>query len=154
MWEIIQDTVQELQPLARYKSVVLSASSDVADPDSLKILGDCQEIRRMIANLAGNALKFTDSGNIEIRLSFLLADEVAANGWVSIETQDTGLGMSTEDQAVIFQRFRTGNHHRAGSGLGLHLVERIVTTHSGTITVISEPGKGSLFKVRLPAHLS
>lgn len=151
MWEIIQGVVQELQPLAQYKSVVLSASNDVHDPDSLKVLGDCQEIRRMIANLAGNALKFTDSGNIEIRLSFLLADEVADNGWVSIETQDTGLGMSAEEQDVIFQRFRTGNHRRAGSGLGLHLVQRIVTTHSGTITVISEPGKGSLFKVRLPA---
>ncbi len=154
MWEIIQDIVQELQPLAQYKSVVLSASSDIVEPDSLKVLGDCQEIRRMIANLAGNALKFTDSGSIEIRLSFLIADEVAANGWVLIETQDTGLGMSVEEQAVIFQRFRTGNHPRAGSGLGLHLVQRIVTTHSGTVTVISEPGKGSLFKVRLPAHSS
>jgi two-component system, sensor histidine kinase and response regulator len=152
MWEIIQDIVQELQPLAQYKSVVLSASSDVPEPDSLKVLGDCQEIRRMIANLAGNALKFTDSGSIEIRLSFFIADEMAHNGWVSIETQDTGLGMSAEEQAVIFQRFRTGNHRRAGSGLGLHLVQRIVTTHSGTITVISEPGKGSLFKIRLPAH--
>jgi two-component system, sensor histidine kinase and response regulator len=154
MWEIIQGVVQELQPLAQYKSVVLVASSDVIDPDSLKVLGDCQEIRRMITNLAGNALKFTDSGSIEIRLSFLLADELATNGWVSIETQDTGLGMSAEEQAVIFQRFRTGNHRRAGSGLGLHLVQRIVTTHSGKINVISEPGKGSLFKVRLPAHIS
>jgi two-component system, sensor histidine kinase and response regulator len=151
VWEIIQDVLQELQPLAQYKSVILSASSDVSDPNSLKVLGDCQEIRRMIANLAGNALKFTDSGSIEIRLSFLPADDVAANGWVSIETQDTGLGMSAEEQAVIFQRFRTGNHRRAGSGLGLHLVQRIVTTHSGTVTVVSEPGKGSLFKVRLPA---
>jgi two-component system, sensor histidine kinase and response regulator len=62
--------------------------------------------------------------------------------------------MSAEEQAVIFQRFRTGNHRRAGSGLGLHLVQRIVTTHSGKINVISEPGKGSLFKVRLPAHIS
>jgi two-component system, sensor histidine kinase and response regulator len=154
MWEIIQDVVQELQPLAQYKSIFLTALSSVPDPDSLKVLGDCQEIRRMLANLIGNALKFTDIGGIELRLGLCLAglDETSiVNGWVSIDIQDTGLGMSVEEQAFVFQRFRTGQHKQAGSGLGLHLVQRIVTTHFGTISVTSNTGQGSLFQVRLPA---
>jgi two-component system, sensor histidine kinase and response regulator len=155
MWEIMQDVVQELQPLAKYKSISLAALSDVPDPGSLKVLGDCQEMRRMMANLVGNALKFTDTGSIELRLGFCPAsvDETSAiNGWILIDFQDTGLGMSVDEQTVAFQRFRTGQHKQAGSGLGLHLVQRIVTTHAGTISVTSEPGHGSLFQVRLPAH--
>ncbi len=155
MWEIIQEVVQELQPLAQYKSISLTALSDVPDPISLKVMGDCQEIRRMVANLLGNALKFTDTGTIELRLGFSpagLDETVIVNGWVSIDIQDTGLGMSTDEQAVVFQRFRTGQHKQAGSGLGLHLVQRIVTTHSGMISVTSASGQGSLFQVRLPAH--
>jgi two-component system, sensor histidine kinase and response regulator len=157
MWEIIQEVVQEFQPLAQHKSITLSASSNLSDPKLLKVLGDCQELRRMVANLVGNALKFTDDGSIELRLGFSAAEAdtnetVAANGWISIEAQDSGLGMSAEEQSIIFQRFRTGNHRRAGSGLGLHLVQRIVKEHSGIITVVSEPGEGSLFKVLLPAQ--
>jgi two-component system, sensor histidine kinase and response regulator len=155
MWEIILEVVQELQPLAQYKSIDLTALGDFFDPQSLKILGDCQEIRRMITNLVSNALKFTDTGSIELRLGFCQAgvdETLAKNGWVTIEIQDTGLGMSAEEQKVIFQRFRTGSHRQAGSGLGLHLVHRIITTHSGTISVTSALGKGSLFKVLLPAH--
>ena len=76
------------------------------------------------------------------------------NGWVSIDIQDTGLGMSEQEQTTIFQRFRTGTHRQAGSGLGLHLVSRIVTAHSGTITVTSQPGQGSLFRMLLPIHHS
>lgn len=154
-WEIIQDVVQELQPLAQHKSVELTALKDIANPGSVVVLGDCQEIRRMITNLVGNALKFTDMGQVELRLSFCPADVDAAaaiNGWVTIEVQDTGLGIAADEQRVIFERFRTGQHRQAGSGLGLHLVKRIATSHSGTIAVTSELGKGSLFQVRLPAH--
>jgi two-component system, sensor histidine kinase and response regulator len=156
MWEIIQDVVSELQPLAQHKSIILKALCQLARPELYKILGDYQELRRMIANLVGNALKFTDAGSIQLSLDFSPAavdETVAVNGWILIEIQDTGMGISVEEQAVIFQRFRTGNHRRAGSGLGLHLVQRIVTTHAGTITVNSEIGKGSLFKLCLPAQI-
>jgi two-component system, sensor histidine kinase and response regulator len=155
MWEITAAVVEELQPLAKYKSISLTAISDVPDPQSLKVLGDCQEIRRALGNLVGNGLKFTDVGDVELKLGFLPAqveDAVAMNGWVTIDVRDTGLGMSEEEQKIIFERFRTGKHRQAGSGLGLHLVARIVTAHSGTITVTSAPAQGSLFKVRLPVH--
>lgn len=160
MWNIFQEVVQEFQPLAHYKSIELTLSKSVSNPKSLKVLGDCLEIRRMVSNLLGNSLKFTDAGKVEVRLSFCEANEEnasalnasALNGWVFIEIQDTGVGMSPQEQKNIFQRFHTGKHRQSGSGLGLHLVERIITLHSGTITVTSELGKGSLFQIRLPAH--
>jgi two-component system, sensor histidine kinase and response regulator len=155
MWEIMEAVIEELQPLARYKSIDLILKSDYPAPKSLKVLGDCQELRRAIANLVGNALKFTNAGSVEIDLDFSPAsvdETVAVNGWVSISVRDTGLGMSAEEQAVIFERFRTGKHRQAGSGLGLHLVARIVNTHAGKITVTSALGQGSLFNIRLPAH--
>ena len=156
MWEIVQEVAQELQPLADYKSIKLITFKEVSNPKSLKVLGDCLEIRRMVSNLLGNSLKFTDAGQVEVKLRFdeEHTDEVLAlNGWVFIEIRDTGVGMSVAEQKNIFQRFHTGKHRQSGSGLGLHLVERIVTIHSGTITVMSELGKGSLFQIRLPAHL-
>jgi two-component system, sensor histidine kinase and response regulator len=155
IWEIVQEVVRELAPLAQHKSVELTASKTIEHPGLITVLGDCQEIRRMITNLLGNALKFTDVGNVQLKLGFSPAssDEIAAiNGWVTIDVQDTGLGIAADEQRMIFERFRTGQHRQAGSGLGLHLVHRIVTTHSGTISVTSELGQGSLFKVRLPAH--
>jgi two-component system, sensor histidine kinase and response regulator len=156
MWDIIQAAVEELQPLARYKSIDLHVTSDHLDPESLKVLGDCHEIRRMIGNLVGNALKFTDAGSVEVRLGFCETceddDDEIVNGWVTLEVQDSGLGMSADEQKIIFERFRTGKSRQAGSGLGLHLVKRIVTTHHGTISVRSELGKGTEFRVCLPAH--
>ena len=155
MWDIVQEVAQELQPLAHYKSIKLTTLKEVSNPKSLKILGDCLEIRRMVSNLLGNSLKFTDAGQVEVRLSFCETTEedvLGLNGWVFIEIKDTGVGISPEDQKNIFQRFHTGKHRQSGSGLGLHLVERIVTIHSGTITVTSELGQGSLFKIQLPAH--
>jgi signal transduction histidine kinase len=157
IWDIIEAVVEQLKPLAQYKSIDLILKSDYPDPQSLKVLGDCQEIRRAIANLVGNALKFTDTGSVEIDVDFCPAsvdETVAVNGWVSICVRDTGLGMSPEEQAVIFERFRTGKNRQAGSGLGLHLVARIVNTHAGKISVNSEPGQGSLFTVCLPVHRS
>jgi two-component system, sensor histidine kinase and response regulator len=153
-WGIIQAVIEELQPLAQSKSVSLTAITDITGPDSIQVLGDCSEIRRMFTNLVGNALKFTETGTIEIRWGWCEAnieETQAVNGWVTIDIQDTGLGISADEQLVIFERFRTGQHRQAGSGLGLHLVHRIVTAHDGTIRVMSEPGQGSLFQVRLPA---
>ncbi len=157
LWDIIQAVVEELHPLANYKSIDLTLTSKHSAPQSLKVLGDCHEIRRAIANLVGNALKFTDAGSVEIELDFCPAavdETISVNGWVTISVRDTGLGMSAEEQAIIFERFRTGKNRQAGSGLGLHLVARIVNTHAGKITVTSAPGQGSLFTIRLPAHQS
>lgn len=157
MWEISEEIIQELQPLAQHKGIDLQLTlfGDIPDSNKLLILGDCQEVRRMITNLVANSIKFTDEGRVELRLGLSPAraeDPPSVSGWVTVDVQDTGLGMSSEEQKTIFQRFRKGSHKQAGSGLGLHLVQRIVSAHKGMIQVSSTLGQGSLFTIQLPLH--
>ena len=114
-------------------------------------MGDRLELRRVLNNLIANAIKFTDTGGITIRI-FETSPHPGNQDSVTIEIQDTGYGIAPEDQATIFKRFRQGKHKRSGSGLGLHLSHRIVEAHAGTIQVTSEVGKGSLFTVQLPKN--
>jgi two-component system, sensor histidine kinase and response regulator len=158
MWQICQEVIQELEPLAQDKGLELKLTviGDTPDAnDKLLVMGDCQEIRRMITNLVGNSLKFTEEGSVELRLQLApprAEDPPTITGWVTLDVQDTGLGMSAEQQANIFHRYRKGSHKQAGSGLGLHLAQRIVTVHQGTIQVNSTVGHGSLFTIHLPLH--
>lgn len=152
--EIAQEVVSELTPLASEKSLTLKI--DLHNLDQLRdnagvVLGDQLELRRVLNNLIGNAIKFTDTGGIEIRIFETPATTTDKDG-VTIEVADTGYGIAPEDQATIFERFRQGRNKRSGSGLGLHLSRRIVEAHSGTIEVTSELGKGSTFTVHLPKH--
>jgi two-component system, sensor histidine kinase and response regulator len=155
MWAIAQEVIQEVQPLANAKGIELSLSiaSNVPHPSQLQLQGDCQEIRRMLTNLIANSIKFTDTGSVKVQLGFepVDPDNDTASGSIIVTIEDTGFGISVEEQQTLFQRFRKGSHKQAGSGLGLHLVHRIVTVHQGSITVSSELGQGSLFTVRLPA---
>ncbi|MBE9146092.1 sensor histidine kinase [Planktothrix mougeotii] len=154
--KIIQEVIQELTPLAQDKELTLKFNPiSNCLTDSPIIMGDPLEIRRVVTNLVGNAIKFTDMGAIEIRLDrkkiFLDTQDQPTDG-VILEVEDSGVGMSPEDQAIIFERFRQGNNKRAGSGLGLHLVSRIVEAHRGTIHVQSKISQGSLFTVCLPVN--
>lgn len=148
--ELIEEMVQELMPLAEQKAIALtfdpgkSGDSAVEDNEN-EVVGARLELRRVLTNLVGNAIKFTDSGSVTIRLQ-------KTPDFAEIEVQDTGSGISTEDQAMIFDRFRQGSHKRSGSGLGLHLTRQIVEAHQGSIEVKSELGQGSLFTVRLPVQ--
>ncbi|ARV61562.1 hybrid sensor histidine kinase/response regulator [Nostocales cyanobacterium HT-58-2] len=152
MQEIVEEVVQELSPLAIEKDLAVNvdaSSLDQLDETAGVVKGDRLELRRVISNLVGNAIKFTDAGSINIRVWENKA-KPQGKAWVSIEVQDTGYGIAPEDQARLFERFRQGKNKRAGSGLGLHLSYRIVESHKGTIEVVSELGKGSVFTVRLP----
>ncbi|WP_017653790.1 sensor histidine kinase [Fortiea contorta] len=150
--EIAQEVVSELSPLASEKH--LSVKLDTHQLDELGetagvVMGDPLEFRRVISNLLGNAIKFTDTGGIEIRIREQSANPSGPD-WVIIEVEDTGYGIAPEDQATIFERFRQGKNKRSGSGLGLHLSHRIVEAHNGKIELKSEVGRGSVFTVRLP----
>jgi signal transduction histidine kinase len=119
------------------------------------VMGDRMELRRVLTNLIGNAIKFTDTGSVTVRILEHQNLPVASalntpESWVTIEVEDTGAGIPLEEQSIIFERFRMGKHKRADSGLGLYLSRCIVEAHGGTITVSSEVGKGSLFSVELP----
>ncbi|MBN3891688.1 MULTISPECIES: hybrid sensor histidine kinase/response regulator [unclassified Nostoc] len=138
--ELVSEVSQELTPLAEEKG--LTVNIDRSEVASI-IMGDRLELRRVLTNLIGNAIKFTDKGSVDIHCYLT---PVAVN----IDIQDTGPGISKPDQAILFERFRQGKHQRSGSGLGLYLSRCIIEAHQGTIDVKSEPGQGSTFTIRLP----
>ena len=159
---LIKEVVQELTPLAQEQGLQMVV--DLADQSQDPIAADGMEIRRLLTNLIGNAIKFTDRGSITIRLSRASSSTIPSSTpqpstpqtstlqptVAVIEVEDTGSGISLEDQATLFDRFRQGNHKRSGSGLGMYLSRRIVEAHNGTIAVTSTLGQGSLFVIHLP----
>jgi two-component system, sensor histidine kinase and response regulator len=142
--EIAQNVVQELKHLAQGKGLTLIVQSDLPY-DHQKSQGDYLELRRMLTNLVGNAIKFTDQGSINISIA-----APPPGDQVVLAVCDTGPGLSAQERDQLFQRFHKGTHHQSGSGLGLHLVSRIVQAHQGTIAVESQPNQGSVFTVCLP----
>lgn len=157
--QVIQEVTQELIPLAEDKGLKLTVHLDPeAGPKRVTtVMGDRMELRRLVAHLVNNAIKFTPKGSIDIRLLGApiksLSEADTSNTWVTIEVEDTGCGIPPHDQKMLFERFRQGGEsRRAGSGLGLYLARRIVEGHQGTIEVESQVGKGSLFTIRLPVQ--
>jgi two-component system, sensor histidine kinase and response regulator len=155
--QLITEVAQELSPLADVKGLLLNLDlTESAESELIgKYFGDRLELHRLLTNLIGNAIKFTDSGSIDIRLK--TANSPACTNfknqplaWVIIEIQDTGAGISLAEQTKLFERFGPGTHKRSGTGLGLHLCRQIVEAHHGTIEVKSQLSKGSLFRIRLP----
>jgi signal transduction histidine kinase len=112
-------------------------------------MGDGSALRRVIDILLDNAFKYTPPPG-KITLS---AEEV--NGRVVVSVEDTGVGIASDDQARIFERFyrvdKARSRELGGAGLGLAIAQWIVHLHKGSITVTSETGRGSVFQVDLPA---
>jgi signal transduction histidine kinase len=113
-------------------------------------VGDERKIKQILLNLLSNAVKFTPEGG-QIGINAKQAD-----GSVEISVSDTGIGISPEDQAKIFEEFRQVGgdyaHKTEGTGLGLTLAKKFVELHGGKIWVESEVGKGSTFTFSLPLH--
>jgi signal transduction histidine kinase len=111
--------------------------------------GDARRLTQVLLNLVGNAIKFTDQGSVEVRAR-------QADGRFEFSVVDSGFGIAPEDQAKIFEEFQqvdnTSTRKKGGTGLGLSISRRIVELHGGRITVESEVGKGSTFKVTVPIH--
>lgn len=135
--QLITEVVTELQPLTTEKGIKLQYD---LDPEVPEIKGDRLELRRVITNLIGNAIKFTDQGTVKISLS-------QNNSAVLIEVIDTGIGIPAQDRQTIFQRYHQGNHRRSGKGLGLYLCQQIIHAHQGEISVDSEIGVGTTFTI-------
>ena len=115
--------------------------------------GDVSRFRQVLNNLLGNAVKFTSAGEIAVVASCLASEASPVATWV-IEVRDTGVGITPEQQKIIFDPFTqadTSTTRRfGGTGLGLAISRRLVELMGGTIGVSSEPGKGSMFTLRLP----
>ncbi len=161
--ELAETVVQELLPIAEEQGI----TCQVAAPDNLPedqkssfvVEGDYLELRRVLTNLVGNAIKFTDEGKITVFLSLeshppdcVPVTLQPADQWVCIAVEDTGVGISKAEQKDIFAWFRQGEHMRSGNGLGLHLSQRIAVLHGGGIGVESQLDQGSRFTLCLPKH--
>ncbi|MBD2328380.1 hybrid sensor histidine kinase/response regulator [Alkalinema sp. FACHB-956] len=148
LWELSQSVVRELTPLAMTKGLALNLTLvGATDQTSLWVRGDRLELRRLLTNLVGNAIRYTDTGSIELRLQYMTRDS-PENSSIILEVEDTGIGIAPEEQEFLFERFRQGNHQRRGNGLGLYHSRQIIEAHHGTIKVESEVGKGTLFVIQ------
>jgi two-component system OmpR family sensor kinase len=112
------------------------------------VLGDREALERVIVNLLDNAARYSPPGT-----SIALCARSAPEGWVEVSVIDQGPGISPEEQERIFERLYRGDHacQTPGTGLGLAISRTVARRHGGDVLVVSRPGKGSTFVLRLPA---
>ena len=141
--ELVREACDLYEPAAADKGIALNC--DIGK--DIGTTGDKRMIRRMVANLIDNAIKYTPSGgSVDVRLSR------GGTGLLSLAISDTGIGISPGDLPRIFERFYRGDRSRSetGLGLGLSLARAIARAHGGDIAVTSVPDRGSTFTVTLP----
>jgi GAF domain-containing protein len=156
----------ELNPepvnLVRLIDEVVGTAGQLAEKNQNRLIVEAQEnlgplnadsmrLKQILLNLLSNACKFTKEGEVALRVR-----EVAdGRDWVELAVADTGIGLTAEQQAKLFQEFTQADSLTArrygGTGLGLALSRKLARMMGGDVTVTSEPGKGSVFTVRLPA---
>ncbi|NWF68605.1 MAG: GAF domain-containing protein [Chloroflexi bacterium] len=165
---VIEAAFNDVAPQAERKHLAftLNLAADLA-----QVNADQQRIRQVLINLLGNAIKFTQQGSVRLSAEMLtLANGRVSQGtvpvppylgvadghWLAISVRDTGIGISPENQRLIFEAFRQvdGSSVREyeGTGLGLAISQKLIALHSGIIWVDSKIGAGSTFHILLPAH--
>jgi signal transduction histidine kinase len=142
--DIVQTVYSAVEPLAADKK--LTFRSEVA-PELPRARGDGRRLTQVLLNLVGNAIKFTDAGEVAIKVS---ADDTSFR----VAVHDTGPGISASDQAKLFQEFQQADNsitrEKGGTGLGLAISKRIIEMHGGKIWVDSVVGQGSVFAFTVP----
>lgn len=143
--DCIMETVRSLSLRASAKQLELICDIDSSVPEW--VAGDPGRLRQILINLIGNALKFTERGEVSLRAE--LAKGVAGNYEILFSVIDTGIGISPEKQELIFEAFSQADgsttRHFGGTGLGLTICRRLVGLMGGKLRVESSPGKGSTF---------
>ncbi|MDD2925116.1 PAS domain S-box protein [Rhodoferax sp.] len=150
---VVESTVELLLSKAREKSLNLSSFVDPALPTQM--LGDPTRLRQVLVNLIGNAIKFTESGEITVRVTRSTTETAPT---IRFEVTDTGIGIPSHTQTKLFQSFTQADSSTTrkygGTGLGLAICKRLIELMGGHIGVNSEPGKGSTFWFTLPLESS
>jgi signal transduction histidine kinase len=145
--DVVDGVIIALEPLAVEKRLAFKAEVPADLPTGR---GDERRISQVLLNLVGNAIKFTDEGEVAITAS-------AANGSFTIAVCDSGPGINPSDQARIFEEFQqadsSSTRRKGGTGLGLSIAKRIVEMHKGRIWVKSALGEGSTFFFSLPVRV-
>jgi signal transduction histidine kinase len=143
--EVLAEEYRRMQPLARERGLALELD---APPETIKVRADRIKLSRVLGNLVGNAIKFTEKGYVRLEAAR------DGDGWGDVRVVDTGVGIAPEHQKHIFDEFfQLGNPERdrnKGTGLGLAICKRLVDAMGGRLTVRSTPGVGSTFTVSLP----
>jgi len=147
MGELIQTVYIAVEALAAEKNLTLRLEV----PDDLPVgRGDEQRIAQVLMNLIGNAIKFTDEGEVSVATTVF-------EGSFLVSVSDTGKGLSTSDQNVIFNEFQqvdgSSTREKGGTGLGLSIAKKIVNMHGGRIWVESEQLRGAIFKFTIPIRV-
>jgi signal transduction histidine kinase len=141
---VVHTVFSAVEPLAKQKNLAFKVE---LRPDLPAGHGDERRLTQVLLNLVGNAIKFTDTGEVAINV---LSD----NGSFSVAVRDTGPGISATDQAKLFQEFQQADNsitrRKGGTGLGLAISKRIIEMHGGKISVESAAGQGSTFSFTLP----
>ncbi len=150
--ELLHDIVALLAHQAALKEIGLSTASAPGVPAQL--LGDPGRLRQILLNLAGNAVKFTETGGVKITMASEAGAGQPDQVWLDFRIADSGIGMSREVVDNLFAPFYQGDasttRRFGGSGLGLSICRRLVELMGGSIDVASTPGVGSEFRLRLP----
>ena len=143
---LISECVAQMQPLAMEKKLKLA--TDVQVTESMLCRSDAFRIKQIVNNLVGNAIKYTDKGEVRVGVNI-------ANRQLSISVKDTGCGMTPNELQTVFNAFTRlpGAQGKEGVGLGLTITREIVTLLGGEINVQSAKGKGSTFTVSLPVKI-
>jgi len=144
---VVHNVFAAVESLATEKRLALKVD---LPPDLPAAHGDERRLTQVLLNLVGNAIKFTDSGEVKIKAA-------AANGTYTLSVRDTGPGIDPSDQAKIFQEFQqadsSATKKKGGTGLGLAIAKRIIEMHGGRLWVESAIGQGATFSFTVPIHV-
>ena len=147
---IMQDVAELLSPKAHEKKLEIAVTVRAGAPS--RVIGDDGRLRQILFNLAGNAVKFTESGGVTLELA------PRPSGRLRFSVRDSGPGIAPEKQALIFEEFTQADasvsRRHGGAGLGLAIVKKLALAMGGDVGVVSRPGHGASFWVELPLAIT
>jgi CheY-like chemotaxis protein len=152
--EMLDAAVAQHQPKAHVKNIPLTLALDPSLPETM--LGDAPRLRELLSHLIANAIKFTHSGQIDVRVR-LTSEPIGAEQpaeFLIVDVRDTGIGIPQDQIESIFGSFQQGerglSRSYSGMGLGLALARKLAEVMGGGVSVESKQGSGSTFTVRVP----
>lgn len=147
--QVFQETISMMSLRANEKSIAFEVNSNAIK--DLEFYGDSTRIRQILVNIVGNAIKFTEKGSVKVSVK---KQKKGAYSYVNIAVKDTGIGIPSDKQDLIFEPFKQGDasvvRKHGGTGLGLPISRKLARLMGGDVTLKSKEGKGATFTISLP----
>ena len=154
LYATVQESMRMLRGRAQQKGLDLSCELPAAAPHS--VMGDAMRVRQILVNYMSNAVKFTDSGWVRVKVEYS-AECAGDSEWI-LSVSDSGIGIAAETQPLLFGKFVQADSSTArrfgGTGLGLAICKQLAELMGGSVGLRSAPGEGSMFWVSLPMPLA